>query len=42
MSLAVMPDPEPNLGLTLRGIEGSPQKITCAVDIIEFAIGTSA
>ena len=31
MSLAVMLDPEANLGLTLRVIEGSPKKITCAV-----------
>jgi hypothetical protein len=42
MSLAVLPDHEPNLRLTLRVIEGSPEKITCAVDIMEFAIGSTA
>jgi hypothetical protein len=35
-------DLEPNFRLTLRVIEGSPEKITCAVDIMEFAIGSTA
>jgi hypothetical protein len=28
--------------LTLRVIDGSPEKITCAVDIMEFATGSTA
>jgi hypothetical protein len=37
---AVLSDIEPNFSLTLRVIEGSPEKITCVVDIMEFAIGS--
>jgi hypothetical protein len=39
---AVLPDIEPNFSLTLSVIEGSPEKITCVVDIMEFAIGSTA
>jgi hypothetical protein len=39
---AVLPDIKPNFSLTLSVIEGSPEKITCVVDIMEFAIGSTA
>jgi hypothetical protein len=42
LAVAVLPDHEQNLRLTLRVIEGSPEKITCAADIMEFAIGSTA
>lgn len=36
------PSHEYNLMLTLRVIDGLPEKITCAVDMMELAIGSTA
>jgi hypothetical protein len=40
--LAVLQNTEPNWSLTLRVIKGSPEKMTCVVDIMEFATGSTA
>ena len=42
LAVAVLPDHEQNLRLTLRFIEGSQEKITCAADNMEFAIRSTA
>jgi hypothetical protein len=38
----VLQNTEPNWSLTLRVIKGSPEKMTCVVDIMEFATGSTA